>query len=138
MFMLFFYLYNYINVVYLILIFLLFKFLFFIYFNIFIILYSLLYFCLHFLLLGIQHKFPQTIYGHSLSICFSTQFFDMWFDWQLILICSLLNYKAYFHGLAQLMMIEFYCYYLVYKYNFTFQLFCTAYKLTDNKKLFKF
>ena len=37
------------------------------------------------------------------------------------------------------MMIKFYRHYLIYKYNFTISLFCTMYKLTnDKKKYFKF
>ena len=32
-------------------------------------------------------------------------------------------------------MIKFYCHYLIYKYNFTFLLFYTTYKLTNDKKI---
>ena len=33
------------------------------------------------------------------------------------------------------MTIKFYRHYLIYKYNFTFSLFCTTYKLTNDKKI---
>ena len=36
------------------------------------------------------------------------------------------------------MMMKFYRHYLIYKYNFTFSLFCTTYKLKTIKALFKF
>ena len=32
------------------------------------------------------------------------------------------------------MTIKFYRHYLIYKYNFAFSLFCTTYKLTNDKK----
>ena len=43
--------------------------------------------------------------------------------------------KCMYTTLFQLMMIKFYRHYLIYKYSFTFSLFCTTYKLTNDKKI---
>ena len=45
--------------------------------------------------------------------------------------------KCIYTTLFQLMTIEFYHHYLIYEYNFTFSLFCSTCKVTNDKKNFK-
>ena len=43
--------------------------------------------------------------------------------------------KFTYTTLFSLMMIKFYRHYLIFKYNSTFSLFCSGYKLTTDKKI---